>query len=361
MNTSQTHQLLSAEQLEAFLQNKLSAEETKRVQHLLDDCELSREALQGYTLVPGAFADVAGLKKSIAAKSGMNSLSWTTISLGVVAIAAISVFFTMFYDQENTAKTAEVKTDLPEVVVVPETANTLSPSEDHFVNPEVKEIVPIASIRKQGQTDSAVAATIECINVSPIKTISRDSFMANYSGKEEKVQWVYNAQIGFILDLKVTDFDKYYTAQIEVKELQLTGTDAKFETKDGLGDSKDEKETIRLVPADQFLREGLVAFRDARYGKCISKMEILLQHNPEDINALFYTAVSYVKLEMFSKAIPLLDKILSAQNNVFHEEAEWYKALALEGNGDDAAAKELFKKISDEGGFYAAQAGKKLK
>ena len=363
MNTSQTHQLLSAEQLEAFLQNKLSAEETKRVQHLLDDCELSREALQGYTLVPGAFADVAGLKKSIAAKSGMNSLSWTTISLGVVAIAAISVFFAMFYDQENTAKTAEVKTDQPEVVVVPEPANTLSPSEDHFVNPEAKVVAVVSPEKVQVANDTQPDANIQKVMIMPILEDWKVSpVVLSVPVELAKVAASYNAQVGFIVDLKVTDFDKYYTAQIEVKELQLTGTDAKFETKDGLGDSKDEKEaeTVRIVPADQFVREGLVAFRDARYGKCISKMEVLLQNNPEDVNALFYTAVSYVKLEMFSKAIPLLDKILAGQNNVFHEEARWYKALALEGNGDAAAAKELFKRISDEGGFYAAQARRML-
>lgn len=362
MNTSQTH-LLSAEQLENFLENKLSPDETKRVQHLLDDCELSREALQGYTLVPGAFADVAGLKKSIAAKSGMNSLSWTTITLGVVAIAAISVFFAMFYEQDNTAKTAEVKTDQSEVVVVPETANTLSPSEDHFVNPEAKVVAVVAPNNENILSDSQKVSTNQNLVIEPIPVDNKKQPIVETEPiVPTKPEASYNAQVGFIVDLKVTDFDKYYTTQIEVKELQLTGTDAKFETKDGLGDPKDEKEaeTVRLVPADQFLREGLVAFRDARYGKCISKMEVLLQNNPKDVNALFYTAVSYVKLEMFSKAIPLLDKILSAQNNVFHEEAEWYKALALEGNGDDAAAKELFKKISDEGGFYAAQARRML-
>lgn len=364
MNTSQTTQLLSAEQLEAFLQNKLSAEETRRVQHLLDDCELSREALQGYNLVPGAFADVAGLKKSIAAKSGMTSLGWGAISLGVVAIAAISVFFAMFYGQDNTPKTAEVKTDQAESVVVPEPANTLSPSEDHFVNPEAKVVAVLARGNEKMNRDSQNVVTNQNLVIEPIPVDDKQQPIV----KPEPVVPVkpeasYNAQVGFIVDLKVTDFDKYYTTQIEVKELPLTGTDAKFETKDGLGDPKDEKEeeTVRLVPADQFLREGLVAFRDARYGKCISKMEILLQNNPDDVNALFYTAVSYVKLEMYSKAIPLLDKILSGKNNVFHEEAEWYKGLALEGTGDVVSADVIFTGIRDKGGFYSKQAGEKVK
>jgi tetratricopeptide (TPR) repeat protein len=172
----------------------------------------------------------------------------------------------------------------------------------------------------------------------------------------------YNASAGYIVDLKVTEFDKYYRSQtIEVKELKLGGTPAEFEDQDaGKKDAKDG-EIVHSVPSDQFLREGLLAFRDARYGKCVSKMEVLLTHNPDDINALFYTAVSYVKLEMYSKAIPLLDKIIADPNNVFDEEAEWYKALALEGNGDTAAAQELFKKISTNGGFYSKQAASRLK
>lgn len=364
MNTSRHTQLLSAEQLEAFLENKLPPEEMKRVQHLLDDCELSREALEGYAMVPGAFADVEALKKSIRRKSNMTSLNWTTISLSVVFIAAISVVLAIFYGGETPVVTAANDSVPPEqTVFIPKPANPLSPADDHFVNPEAKVVaVPVPVNEPVVDTQSAV--TEEHLFIEPIPVDAQKQLIVDsVPVVPKKTEIQYNAQVGFIVDLKVTEFDKYYATPIEVKELKLTGTPAKYETEDGLGDSKEEKDEdpVRLVPADQFLREGLVAFRSGQYGRCVSKMEVLLNHNPDDINALFYTAVSYVKLEMYSKAIPLLDKIILAENNVFDEEAEWYKALALEGNGDVAAAQVLFKKISYDGGFYSEQARRKLR
>jgi len=366
MNTSRTSTALSAQQLEDFLQGKLSAEETKRVQHLLDDCELSKEALEGYSLVPGAFADVAGLKKKIAAKSGMTSLSWSTIGLSVVAIAALSFAVTVFFNSESTPQTKiEQAQDIgPDVSVAPAPANILSPAEDHFVNPQANAVtvaVPVDDQNSTAMKDSVITYPHEVL-----QTIAADSQQKLLAQPEPIVTTVkeveYNAQVGFIVDLKVTEFDKYYTTQmIATKDLSLGGVPAEFEDKDVIQTDERDRETVRSVPASQFLREGLLAFRDARYGKCISKMEVLLNHNPDDINAMFYTAVSYVKLEMYSKAIPLLDKIIADPNNVFDEEAEWYKALALDGNGDTAAAQELFRKISADGGFYSKQATSRLK
>lgn len=359
MNTSR-NTLLSAEQLELFLQNKLSAEESQRVQHLLDDCELSREALEGYKLVPGAFADLDFIKKEIAAKSGMSALlnGWTIgLSLAAVAAIVVTVLFLTGSPSSETKQIADNTSTHLSLPMVPE--NPLSPSDDHFVNPEAKTVAVSVPVQKQITKDSAVTVNVIDTFIEAIVIPSENPVLLNTEPVvPKKPEANYNAQVGFIVDLKVTNYDLYYKDEIAVRDLPLTGTPAKYETEDGLGDSKEEKDDlpVRMVPADQFLREGLLAFRDGRYGRCIGKMETLLEHNPEDINALFYTAVSYVKLEMYSKAIPLLDKIISAENNVFDEEAEWYKALALEGNGDSDAAQSLFVKIRDNGGFYAKQA-----
>lgn len=368
MNTSHTSRSLSAEQLEAFLEGKLPPDEMQRVQHLLDDCELSREALEGYAIVPGAFADVEGLKKAIAAKSGM-SWTWGKIGWSVMGVAVISVLVTWFYPADETALAENEPAEVQQQQVIPkytEPVNSLSPKEDHFVNPEAK-VVPVVNSEPKvnANGDIVVASTEPEFVVEPIPAEEHEHLITDSVRPVEpkKKEIIYNAPVGFIVDLKVTEYDSYYATPVEVRELKLTGTPAKYETEDGIGDSREEKdeEPVRMVPADQFLREGLIAFRDGRYGKCISKMEVLLDKNPNDINALFYTAVSYVKLEMYSKAIPLLDQIIDADNNVFDEEAEWYKALALEGNGDDAAAQELFRKIADDGGFYSRQATLRLR
>lgn len=359
MNTSPHINTLSAEQLEGFLQKSLPADEMQRVQRLLDDCELSREALEGYALVPGAFADVDALKKSIAKKSGMNSFSWTTAVLGVVGLAVVSLLFAIYYPATPPAVTVNNTIQHTDTITVSTTENILSPQGDHFVNPDAQ-VVPVVIPKKQSApVDTEEDADIQTVKLLPVGDLKivQDSVPL----VPAKAEPSYNAQVGFILDLKVTEYDTYYRDAIEVKETPLPGIPAQFEDNDKMKGDDADGETVRKVPADQFLREGLLAFRDGRYGKCVSKMEVLLNHNPNDINALFYTAVSYVKLEMYSKAIPLLDKIIADENNVFDEEAEWYKALALDGNGDSVAAQTLFKKIADGRGFYAEQSRRKLR
>lgn len=364
MNTSQTH-LLSAEQLEGFLENKLSSEEMKRVQHLLDDCELSREALQGYTLVPGAFADLGDIKSDIASKAGIRKGINGKSIVFAASFVCVGVFFMYWFlsDTKEYVKASDAPTVMQSSVSAPQT-NPLSPVEDHFVNPDAK-VVAITMpkpIREKGDTQSVMTIETNVIVPVPIE-VKTAPILEQKPIVPAKPEASYNAQVGFIFDLKITDFDKYYATSIEVREPKLSGTPAQFENQDGAidADKNSDGEVVRAVPAEQFLQEGLLAFRDGRFGKCVSKMDVLLKNNPDDVNALFYTAVSYVKLELYSKAIPLLDKIIEDQNNVFDEEAEWYKALALEGNGDEALAQALFQKISSEGGFYATQASKKLK
>jgi len=364
MNTSQTY-LLSAEQLEGFLDNKLSPEEMKRVQHLLDDCELSREALQGYKLVPGAFADLSDIKSSIAAKSGIRqgiSLKSVVVASAFVAVGVMLLYWSLS-DRKEYVKYSDAPMVAQSSSPDPQ-KNPLSPAEDHFVNPDAKVVVITMPkpIREKGDTQRVLSIVTNVIEPVPIE-VKTAPVLEQKPIVPTKPEASYNAQVGFIFDLKVTDFDKYYTNSIEVREPKLSGTPAQFENQDGAidADKNSDGEVVRSVPAEQFLQEGLLAFRDGRFGKCVSKMEVLLQNKPADVNALFYTAVSYVKLEMFSKAIPLLDKIIADPNNVFDEEAEWYKALALEGNGDAAAANELFKKIADESGFYSEQARRRVK
>jgi hypothetical protein len=364
MNTSHTS-TLTAEQLEAFLEGKLSPEETKRVQHLLDDCELSKEALEGYSMVPGAFADVDLLKKSIAKQSGMTSLNWSTIGLSVVIIGVVAALIAAVYPTDEKPVVAQQPQPQQQTysLSVPAPEHSLSPNEDHFVNPEAVVVavnIPKNTVTSTGDTITKIDFSTEVLQPIPLDAnrqplVDTVPVVPKVMEREE-----YNAQVGFLLDLKITEFDRYYKTQtIEVKDLPLTGTPADRENADDGGPV--EEETTRAIPADQFLREGLIAFRDGRYGKCIGKMEVLLQHDKNDINALFYTAVSYVKLEMYSKAIPLLDQILEDPNNVFDEEALWYKALALDANGDAAAAQVLFRQITDKGGFYAEQAKRKLR
>jgi tetratricopeptide (TPR) repeat protein len=362
--SSTSNDFLSESELEDYLNGKTDPKAKNRVKKLLEDCELSREALAGFTAVPGALGDVPALKKSIAGKSGITMAKWLNfVVLGLGIAMLIGMGFALWPNGKDHAIVPTQKIDIAQVIPPVENNSQsvstveISPNDEHFVNPEMKP-TPIAVISQGVAPDSsATAKPIDGNHVplSPIDTMRVP--VVPVVPKNPEVG--YNASIGFILDLKITEFEKYYRKTIEVKDVEFTGVRASY---DNFADEKTgDEETVRKVPAEDFLNDGLKAFHDGHYGRCIEKMEVLKKNNANDLNAAFYIGVSYVKLEMFAKAIPYFDQVLNSTNNVFHEEASWYKALALIGNGNVEAGKKLLEEISQTDGFYKEKAAAKLK
>jgi hypothetical protein len=364
--SSYNNDFLSQQQLEDFLRGNMDAEGKTRVKKLLDDCELSKEAVAGYTAVPLAIGDIPSLKKSIAAKSGMaTSFPMNVFVVGLGTVLLVGMGYVLWPKEDKTPHFVQnIPASSP--VIIPQTEQAvqsvdLTPKSEHFVNPEMS-ITPKATISAGVVKDSSNAKSNDGSEpvVAPGKEMKRiDTFMI-HPVVPKKPEVGYNASVGFIMDLKVTEFEKYNRKMVEVDALEFTGVSAQFDDFASQKAAEDEN-VVREVPAEQFLNEGLKAFHNGHYGRCIEKMEVLRKSDPNDLNAAFYMGVSYVKLEMYEKAIPFFDQILNSPNNVFHEEANWYKALALIGNGNTEAAKKVLTEISQKDGFYKEKAAEKLK
>jgi tetratricopeptide (TPR) repeat protein len=360
MKTSPGTGHLSPKELADLLNGKTDANSNARIKKLLNDCELSKEALAGFTAVPGAAADLNALNKQIAVKSGMiKTPVWMSVVTVVIGVALVVGMGYALWPREPEVLDVPLAYTVPPVnTPAPDVrAVDLTPKAEHFVNPEAKP-KPLAVLSERKPADTATTTSTD-VKADPI-TVPVAEPLEVKPVVPKNPEAGYNASIGFIQDLKVTEFEKYYRKTIEVRELPLKGVPAEFENEDKFKKGN-ELETVRNVPAEQFLNDALRAFHDGKYGRCIEKMEVLKKNNGKDLNAAFYMGVSYVKLEMFEKAIKMFDEVLNASNNVFHEEAKWYKALALIGNGDDAAAKVLLTEIAAKDGFYKEKAVLKLK
>ncbi len=358
MSTSLHNDHLSPKELSDLLSGKLDAKSNARIKKLLKDCELSKEALAGFTAVPSATADLDFLNKEIASKSGMvKTPKWVSVGTVVIGAALVVGMGYALWPREPEVLNIPFSYTAPPVVapyVAPRVE--LTPKAEHFVNPEAKP-KPLAVLSQGTPVDTTAVQPTETKDQIAVKEAEPLEVKPVVPKNPEAG---YNASIGFIQDLKVTEFEKYYRKTIEVREVVLKGVPAQFENEDKFK-KENETETVRSVPAEQFLNDGLRAFHDGKYGRCIEKMEVLKKSNAKDLNAAFYMGVSYVKLEMFEKAIKMFDEVLNATNNVFHEEAKWYKALALIGNGDAAAAKVLLEEIAGKDGFYKDKAVVKLR
>jgi tetratricopeptide (TPR) repeat protein len=102
-------------------------------------------------------------------------------------------------------------------------------------------------------------------------------------------------------------------------------------------------------------------FSKGQNKKALARFEVILDTYPDDLNANFYSGLCYYNLNEFSKAINVFAKCQDSNYSNFNEEAQWYLAKSHQAAGNDSQARELFKKIVNEGGYYSAQAEKILK
>ena len=90
-------------------------------------------------------------------------------------------------------------------------------------------------------------------------------------------------------------------------------------------------------------------------------LALILKEHPADVNAHFYTAMSYYHLGKFKQANYYYDSTLKNSSKAFYADAQWFKSLSLLNARKKNDAKSLLNKIVQEGGVYKAQAQEKLK
>ncbi len=350
MKQETAYELLSAQTLQAYLDGSLPPARHEAVQRLLNDCELNREALEGYTLFPEALQDITELQQQFKGGASGATSVWTWLATGAFIITAAGWWWSASREERVVAE----KPAVPAPVVLQSPQVVLSPQEEHFVNPEAKTItvqLPAVVVTSEQEQPEARVTTTEIL---PPLTVTLDNTEPE---PQAPLQPSTQLNIGYIYDLKVTDFDKYYRGNIEVSAIEPGGTPAVYEQKTNGGTVTP---TTRVVPAEDYLRRGLKAFRDEKYQRCVNAMQVLYQFNPEDVNAQFYLGLSYFNLDQYALALKKFDELLATGPHAFTEEAEWYRALTLERQGKKEA-QDAFAKIAQGQGFYAKKAQGKLK
>lgn len=168
-----------------------------------------------------------------------------------------------------------------------------------------------------------------------------------------------NAPVVFIHDLKITNYSLYYGDKTQ-KSID-DGIPAQF-------DNKKEKDLITKLQekaeagfAGKQIKEAMRQFSKGQYSACIHAMKPLLDIHPADVNALFYTGMSFYYLNNDAQSVLYFDKVLADDNNIFHQEAEFYKALSLMRSNKTEEAKDLFLNIEKAKGFYSQRASDMLK
>jgi hypothetical protein len=157
----------------------------------------------------------------------------------------------------------------------------------------------------------------------------------NPTDRERKlIELLPNSPVIYLYDLKVTDYQKLYY------------------NPDGTALS------IHDTAVPNLINQAMKNFSAQKFDVAIAKLRPLL--NRDDPNAFFYTGAAHFYQKNYPQALIMLNRIGNLSNNIFKQEAYWYKALCFIDLQKNDEAKTLLQHIADAQGFYAAQAKKQL-
>lgn len=105
------------------------------------------------------------------------------------------------------------------------------------------------------------------------------------------------------------------------------------------------------------LAQGLQYYEDKNFEKAID----FFNQTDNNLMARLYRGISYLELEQFDKALSDFDVVIADNNNLFVDQAQWYKALTLLKSEQLTKAKETLNAIASDRSVYKTKAQKLLK
>jgi tetratricopeptide (TPR) repeat protein len=110
------------------------------------------------------------------------------------------------------------------------------------------------------------------------------------------------------------------------------------------------------APREKLMAEARQYYDVGRYQEAIVLFEKLLDLNPDDMETNLYSGISYLEIEKYSDADKSFNKIISHNDNLFIEQAEWYLGFCYLMTGNTEVARSHFDKIAQSKSSYKNKA-----
>nr|MBA3971461.1 hypothetical protein [Bacteroidota bacterium] len=276
---------LTYEQLESYSLN--TSEKVERAHHYMhiSTCELCACAVNGFTAVSFTSAEVDAIKHQIDVRTNAAHAGPLTFAQALIAIVSVVSIFS-FYHFAESFSIVEQKNALVENIVdvaAPNPINDNVPLRNEVYEKDIAE--------EKFANDIGPEEKIS-IPVEPFENITADLAIPNIKLPEVFIEPVFNADVIYIYDLKVTAYNEFYF-NYDIKPFEMKGHTPSFKENKETENYLEESLLDRPTPADRILKSGLAYFGKEKYHKAIGEFHLLLGNNPDDVNALFYSAVSF--------------------------------------------------------------------
>lgn len=163
------------------------------------------------------------------------------------------------------------------------------------------------------------------------------------------------AKTYYKFDLLCIDYRAYRKTNEFQEETELSGVDA---SNNSQGEELVSNE--RKVSYVHFLASTMNLFSKGEWKEANVRFSTILNHYPDDLNALFYGGITLLELKEQALALAQFKKIKGHWFGNFDEEADWFISRCYRELGKDDDYKAQLLKIVEQKGFYASRAAELL-
>ncbi len=309
---------------------------------------LSSIAFEQFTI---SNSDIELLHKKIDKKTGRDYRSFNTVFISVLCglFIGVSVFFVIF--QKSKTHPSIFQSFDEDEQLAKKLDNTVSSTDTVF--PIIKSQPEIV---EHYNTIADAAEEIKPVEIPEMLPIKSATLTPENDVEEDIIlQFIPNAPVIFISNLKVTNYRLYYFKRSEAIDLSVnTGLAAQYESAASIEQTNLGRSNAYL--AHRIIQKAMRLFSSKNISNCIEELTLLYNFNNDDANAQFYLGMCYYQTGKYSYAQNFFQKNLDNENNIFHQESEFYQALCLLNTKQtDEAVKQLQTIVSNKG-FYSARA-----
>jgi tetratricopeptide (TPR) repeat protein len=297
--------------------------------------------------------DLEKLNRLIDKKTGKAPGNFNTILVSLLSglFIGVSIFFVIFQkskthpsvfqlqepDQPKELRNISLATD----TIFPETVQIAPKPEEEHYNSVINQAEEPVVIMESPEPMSSKAITLP---ETPVN--EEEDIILSFSP---------NAPVVFISNLKVTNYRMYYFKQTQSIDLSVnTGVAAQYESNANVEHLYVNRSESYL--ANKIIQRAMKLFSTRHYVNCIEELDMLYQFNKNDANAQFYLGMCYYLTGKYTLAQSYFEKNLDNDNNIFHQESDYYQALCLLNTRQTDKALEQLQSIVNAKGFYSSRA-----
>lgn len=375
---------ISEQAIFSYIGKSLTADEMLAVENHLAECEMCSDALEGYSLMTNKekiAKIVIDIKNEIDEKSfipgkGKSYLYWRLSAYAAsvaIVLGTVLVLYLNLRKQEGS-RISQVGTVKKDIENIGEKKNKDVQQHGTY------ESNTLIALQKSAEKSNSPATgeTFHTVDLILSDKSKEDvNIPDNTTGQEEKkvplvkddeVEKDNGVVVGGAIHLDDSsvngkresgDNSGLHDEQVrevsyqEVVVTSRSGRKQKSSYKSSNEAPAKEKAKDIPVPAsqDEDLQDSKMSGKIA-----LEEQNEILKKNPSDYSSLYYSGVSYYNLKKFKKCISQLDKVLSAKDGEFYEDALWYKAQALIALNKKTEAMAVLDQIISGGKKYNKQA-----